>query len=149
MLKIVNCGAIIVVGKTKTLMKIFKQSLLLLLCVLSISFTPKSLSDISKAISKGDTKGISSHFIENIDLKVLEQEDIFSKEQAEMILKSFFEKHPVTSFEIKHTSKPKNNTQYTIGTLNTSNGKFRVYYLTKLSGEVSIIQQFRIEVEDE
>ena len=104
--------------------------------------------EIALAVRSGNSKEISVHFTDNVDLKVLQQEDVYSKAQAELIVKDFFSKHTVKSFEIDHKSV-KNDTQFAIGKLDTSAGKFRVYFLIKKSGGKLKIQQFRIEAENE
>src|SRR6185295_452443 len=117
----------------------------LLLISASYSFTVDVIDDIAGAIRTGNPKSISSYFIENVDLKVIDQEDVYSKQQAEMILKNFFTKHPVKTFSIAHKSVEKNGSQYIIGTLETANGKFRTYFLIKTTGGKTLIQQFKIE----
>ncbi|MCX6297220.1 MAG: DUF4783 domain-containing protein, partial [Bacteroidetes bacterium] len=107
------------------------------------------IDDIAAAIRSGNPKNISKFFIDNIDLKVIEQEDVYSKQQAEMILKDFFTKHPVKTYTVAHKSQPKAGSQYVIGTLETTNGKFRTYFLIKTLGSQTLIQQFRIETENE
>jgi hypothetical protein len=107
------------------------------------------IDDIAIAIHSGNPKNISKFFIENVDLKIIEQEDVYSKQQAEMILKDFFSKHAVRSFTIAHKSEARNGSQYVIGTLETGNGKFRTYFLIKTTGGKTLIQQFRIETENE
>ena len=121
----------------------------LLLISASYSFTVDVIDDIAGAIRTGNPKSISSYFIENVDLKVIDQEDVYSKQQAEMILKNFFTKHPVKTFSIAHKSVEKNGSQYIIGTLETANGKFRTYFLIKTTGGKTLIQQFKIENENE
>ena len=127
--------------KTKTL-------LLFIISFATFAFTIDVMDDIASAIRSGNPKNISRYFIENIDLKVIEQESVYSKQQAEMILKDFFSKHPVKAFTIAHKSAPKNGSQYVIGTLETTNGKFRTYFLIKTTGTETLIQQFRIETEN-
>lgn len=130
-------------------MKIKPIILSTIILFLSFAFTIDVIDDIAAAIRSGNPKNISKYFIENIDLKINDQEDIYSKQQAEAILKDFFTKHPVKSYTIAHKSLPKNGTQYVIGALETSNGKFRTYFLLKTTGSESQIQQFRIEPENE
>ncbi|MDQ3047589.1 MAG: DUF4783 domain-containing protein [Bacteroidota bacterium] len=130
-------------------MKIRSFILLLVLSISSFSFTVDVIDDIAGAVRSGNPKNISNFFIENIDLKVIEQEDVYSKQQAEMILKDFFGKHPVKSFTVAHKSQPKAGSQYVIGSLDTSNGKFRIYFLIKTTGTQTLIQQFKIETENE
>lgn len=126
-----------------------KAIILLLISVSAFAFVPDIIDGISTAIRSGNPKNISKYFIENIDLKVIAQEDVYSKQQAEMILKDFFTKHPVKSYTVAHKSEPKAGSQYVIGTLETENGKFRVYFLIKTTGSETLIQQFRIETENE
>lgn len=125
------------------------RSLLLLTAIVSFAFSIDVIDDVATAIRSGNPKNISKYFIDHIDLKVIEQEDVYSKQQAEMILKDFFSKHPVKSFTIAHKSAPKGGSQYIIGTLETTNGKFRTYFLIKTTGTETLIQQFRIETENE
>jgi hypothetical protein len=122
---------------------------LLIVAISAFAFRMDVIDDIASAIRSGNPKNISKFFIENIDLKVIEQEDVYSKQQAEMILKDFFTKHAVKSFTVAHKSEPKNGSQYVIGTLETTNGKFRTYFLLKLAGAQPLIQLFRIETENE
>ncbi len=124
------------------------KALILIVSILSLAFAVDIIDGIATAIRSGNPKNISKYFIENIDLKVIEQEDVYSKQQAEMILKDFFSKHPVKSYTVAHKSEPKGGSQYVIGTLETENGKFRVYFLIKTSGSTTLIQQFRIETEN-
>jgi len=129
--------------KTRSLIIIFLLSFTVSVCSADV------IDDIAAALRSGNPKNISNYFIENIDLKIIKQEDVYSKKQAEMILKDFFGKHLVKSFTIAHKSEAKNGSQYVIGTLETSNGKFRTYFLIKTTGEQTLIQQFRIETENE
>jgi hypothetical protein len=122
---------------------------LLIISVSSFAFTLDIMDDIASAIRSGNPKNISNYFIEHIDLKVIDHEDVYSKQQAEMILKDFFGKHPVKAFTIVHKSTPKGGSQYVLGTLETAAGKFRIYFLIKTTGSETLIQQFRIETENE
>ena len=143
-------GLIIAFGnETMNSMKTRSIILLLVVSLSSFAFTFDVIDDIAGAIRSGNPKNISKFFIENIDLKVIDQEDVYSKQQAEMILKDFFAKHPVKSYTVAHKSDPKNGSQYVIGTLETTSGKFRTYFLIKATGGQTLIQQFRIETENE
>lgn len=123
--------------------------LLLIASLTSFAFAIDVIDDVSAAIRSGNPKSISKYFIEHIDLKVIEQEDVYSKPQAEMILKDFFSKHPVKTYTIAHKTTSKGGSQYIIGTLETTNGKFRIAFLIKTTGTETLIQQFRIETENE
>lgn len=122
---------------------------LLFVAFSNIFFLSDVSDDIAVAIRSGNAKEISKHFSDNIDLKILDKEDIYSKAQSELIIKDFFIKHPVKTFTIVHKSASKNDAQYAIGLLETSNGKFRIYFLLKKNADKLLIQQFRIESENE
>ena len=104
---------------------------------------------VANAIRTGNAKEISKYFADNVDLKVLEQENIYSKAQAELILKDFFAKHPVQEFTVVHKSQPKNESQFAIGTLKTTNGNYPVHFLMKTAAGSTTVTQFRIETSDE
>ncbi|MGB3948599.1 MAG: DUF4783 domain-containing protein [Bacteroidia bacterium] len=129
------------------------KAIILLLAVSfsSVAFAADVIDGIATAIRSGNPANISKYFISNIDLKVISQEDVYSKPQAEMILRDFFAKHPVKSYTVAHKSEPKTTgSQYVVGTLETSNGKFKVYFLIKpAAGAEMLIHQFRIEVGNE
>lgn len=106
---------------------------------------------IAAAVKSGSAKDISKFFSDDVDMKIIDKEDVYSKAQAELILKDFFSKHPVKSFTLAHKSAPnaKNGSQYVIGTLETGNGKYRTYFLLTSAGAQQLIQQFRIEADNE
>ena len=110
---------------------------------------PDVADQVADAIRTGNASDISKYFADNVDLKVLDQENIYSKAQAELILKDFFAKHPVQGFTIVHKSLPQSDSQFAIGTLKTSSGTYRVHYQMKTAGGATTVTQFRIENSDE
>jgi hypothetical protein len=104
--------------------------------------------NITAALKTGNSKEIAKYFGANVNLKILNQEDIYSKNQAELILKDFFTKNTIKNYIPKHNGTSKNGAQYTIGVLSTNNGNFRVYYFLKKNTDGIQIQEFRIEVEE-
>jgi hypothetical protein len=126
------------------------KKLIAVLCfVVPMSLIADIPEDVAAAIRTGDAHKVAGYFADNVDLKVLEQENIYSKAQAELILDDFFVKHPVKGFTIVHKSVPKNDSQFAIGTLETTNGKYRVHYLMKTIIGKTSVTQFRIENSDD
>ena len=103
---------------------------------------------ISSAFKAGNSKELVKHFNNSVELVILENEDVYSKTQAEMILRDFFDKHPTKNFAILHQGG-KNGSKYAIGDLTTTKGNFRVYFLLKKREEAYLIHQLRIEKENE
>jgi len=81
-------------------------------------------------------------------LTIFNQEEVYSKAQAEMVLKDFFSKNAPKSFTIIHKGVSKEGARYAIGTLTTTQGQnIRTYFFVKESGGNSSIQELRFEKE--
>ncbi|GAO30963.1 hypothetical protein JCM15548_13287 [Geofilum rubicundum JCM 15548] len=73
---------------------------------------------------------------------------VFSREQAQFLIKDFFDKHPPTSFQIIHQGERENAT-FAIGRYNYNQGQYRLLFLTKNNGHETLIHQLRVEKQDE
>ncbi len=100
---------------------------------------------ISSAIRSGNAKALSTHLISSVDLTVEKVEDVYSRDQAEVILSRFFSQHSPTAFDIKHEGKSKLEDYYYIGDLKTSDANFRLTFFLKKDGQSFRIRQLRIE----
>lgn len=101
--------------------------------------------EVVNAIRQGRASELVKHFDEKVSIRIVNQEDVLSRSQAEANLKYFFEKHPVKAFNAVHVSTVNNQSQYITGTLETANGRYRVSVLLKRN----LISQFRIENDNE
>jgi len=125
-------------------------SLFILFCFLNLNFTSteQDISDsIVKSISSGNAKELAKFFSSNIDLTLPDFEGMYSQNQAEIIVKEFFAKNPPKKFTVIHKGASKDNSQFTIGKLETEKNKFRVMFLLKKVGEKFQIHQLRFEPE--
>jgi hypothetical protein len=100
-----------------------------------------------EAFKNGNTPELSKYFNTSIELAILDQEDIYSKQQAELIIKDFFAKHVPSNFVILHKGG-KEGSQYAIGNLTTTAGNFRVTILIKQRDNKPFIHQLRFEAGD-
>ena len=105
--------------------------------------------EIETAFKNGNAEAIAKYFDQSVDLKIVNQEDIFSKPQATSILKDFFTKNQVRSFGIGHIGYSKNGDKFAIGSLVTITGRFKTYFLLKKDGEKFYIKQLRIETDSD
>lgn len=109
----------------------------------SAASTLDPYEDIANAIRSGDAKSVARYFSSSVDLTLIGQEDVYSKAQAEQILKDFFNKNTPRSFSIIHRGESKDGSKYAIGNLITSNGSYRVYYYFKVATKSVNIQELR------
>ena len=120
-------------------MKLF---VITLISLFSLSFSLKDITDdVANALKQGNTSELVKNFAEKISIKVLNQEDLLSKAQAQAVIEDFFTKHKVKNYQTSHTSIVNGNQQFITGSLETNNGKFRISILVR----GNVISQFRIE----
>jgi hypothetical protein len=100
---------------------------------------------IVAAFKAGNAAKIAAYFSENVDLSILESENLYSRSQAEQILKNFFVNHKPIDFTIVHKGKS-GQSEYFIGELTCSDAIFRVTLNSKSDGSVREITALTIEL---
>jgi hypothetical protein len=133
-------------------MKSIKLVLLsfLMLCALPhvVAQSSEVSSEIITALDKGDAAKLSAYLNANVELVVGNKNDVFSKQQATGIITDFFRTNKVSSFQLLHKGN-KEATSFAIGEIKTNTGNYRVYVLTRKSGNQTVIQQLRIEISND
>ena len=125
--------------KTKYFLQI---TILFLLAVLTVSFTQKD--DIVAALKTGNVEKMSKYFDNTIDVTVPGKSNSFSKGQAELVIKDFFNLNKVKNFELQHSgSNPSSN--FIIGTLTTAGGSYRTTVYMRTKGDKQLIQGVEFE----
>lgn len=122
-----------------------KQALITLSLVFTMLFGSAQIPDeLLTSLKTGNAATLSGYFNQNIELFVLDQDDVYSKAQAQQIVSNFFSQYKATGFSIIHQSG-KEDTKYAIGNLTTNKGSFRVSFLIKNEDGRPVIHQLRIE----
>ncbi len=104
------------------------------------------ISQVHEAIRQGNAAALSNFFHSRIDLELTGTDGNFSKDQAEMIMKDFFRKHPVKSYTIRHKGSSDDGSKYSIGLYESAEGsRFRVYVLLKQEDEGLRVHQLQFE----
>ena len=103
------------------------------------------IDDVSVYFKTGNVKELSKYFSSTVELSILNKEEVYSANQAELILKDFFIKHPSVGVKVIH--RVVSNASYKFGViiLNTSKGNFRVSFELKNTVGGFNITQIRIE----
>jgi hypothetical protein len=102
--------------------------------------------EIIQSLKSGDSKTLSAYFNQNVEMVVLENDNVYSKAQAQQIVNKFFSSNPPESFNVIHQGG-KEGAQYVIGNLVTGKGSYRVYFLLKKNSGKDYIHQLRIEAQ--
>lgn len=127
---------------------IAKISVVLLVAVLSAFAVKGDIFDnVAAGIQHNSAKEVANYFNSSVELNIENNEGVYSKTQAEMVLKNFFGKHPCTGFKITHRAKSYGNNSFAIGSYNTSAGEYRVtIYVKEINGK-NLIHEMKFEKE--
>ena len=132
-------------SKNKTILSVIIL-LLFALTVVSQIVNPIP-EEILASLKSGNAKTLANFFNQNIELAILENDNVYSKAQAEQIVNNFFSRYIPERFEIIHQGG-KEGAHYLIGNLFTKQETFRVYFLLKKTNNKDIIHQLRIEKQE-
>ena len=112
--------------------------------VILCSFTSLSVDDVVMAMKNGNASQVSRFFDNTVEITFPDKSNSYSKSQAELVLKDFFNTNGVKSFMVIHRGDNENS-QYCIGILQTKNGEFRTTFYLKQKGERQLLQELRFE----
>jgi Domain of unknown function (DUF4783) len=128
-----------------------KTSLLLtalaviLLGLSAFHFTQNTpIDQVVTALKKGNAGELSKYFDNTIEISLPDRSDSYSRSQAEIVLKDFFDTKGVQNFQAGHKGS-KNGSEYCIGVLITRSGSFRTTVYMKQKTDRQLLQEVRIE----
>lgn len=111
----------------------------------TIGFSQENkVSDIVTAMQKGSAQQLSAKFNNSVELIVLGPGKIYNKSQAMMVMKDFFKKHPVNSFEPIHEIDKKTSFLL-LGKMVSGKDAYRIQFLLKGKDSKLFIHQIRIQ----
>ena len=123
-------------------------SLVFFLLVQALNAQTEKIPDgIVLSFKAGNAEELSKFFHSNVELIILQKEDVYSRSQAEQIIRKFFIEHKPETFKIIFEGG-KESSSYAIGSLETEGKSFRVYILMKKQEDSPLIHQLRITEED-
>ena len=125
---------------------------LIIISLLGLLFSwNSSAADIPGALvnafKSGNSAQVSVYFNSTIEMTINNKEEIYSKTQAEIILRDFFRSSQPIGFKILHQGG-KENSKYAIGNLSTADNNYRITLLLKLSNNQFYIHQLHIEKDE-
>lgn len=102
------------------------------------------VEDLRASIAVGNVNGIARYFDNSINLNIAGSQASYSRPQAEMVLRDFFNKNSPKKLDLEHSDASR-NMRYAMGTLMTSSGNFRIYFALKQKENYLLLQELRIE----
>ncbi|MFI5220959.1 MAG: DUF4783 domain-containing protein [Bacteroidia bacterium] len=119
----------------------------LLFFAFSIPAFADTFEEVIVLIKNSNHKELTKFFNSTVELTVLENEGVYSRQQADVILTNFFTQNPPTAVIISHRGSSAQGSKYAIATYETAKGKFKVYIFMKDSPTGMMIQELRFEKE--
>jgi hypothetical protein len=110
-----------------------------------VSFrTGYSIDDITGAMRAGNINQLSRYLDTRVDISLPDKSDTYSKSQAEMIIRDFFNTNVVRNFLIKNKGE-NGGSEFCIGVLQTRNGDYRTTLFIKQKGDRLLLQELRFQ----
>lgn len=131
-------GIIFVLKGTQALDMNKLSSKLLIILTLFISFSALAQKDediiasVEEALKSSSSKELAKYLHSKLEIKLDGERKEYSINQAEIMLKQFFQQHPASSFEFIHEGNNDNSgILYAIGSYTSASGKHRVVVRAK------------------
>ncbi len=118
-------------------------SLLVLFCL--TAFAADIFDNVVQSLKSGQAKEVAKYFNTNVALTMLSDEGIYSKQQAEVIMKNFFAQNPPKNVTIQHRGSSAGGAKYAVAVYECAQGNFRAYIFMKDAGNGMLIHELRIE----
>lgn len=113
----------------------------------SMRFQGDLVNDLLPHFKNGNAKEIAKNFAPSVELGILSDSDVYSKAQAEQILRDFFSKHIPVNATVVHVIDTNPNYQVGIVALATKSGKFRTTISYKKTSGTFYITELKIEAD--
>jgi hypothetical protein len=117
---------------------------LVILLISLCSFIAADVNEVVSAIKSGSVSQLSKYIDNTIEITFTDRSNTYSKSQAELVLKDFFNQNEVTGFEVVHKGDNP-GVQFLTGTLDTRNGEYRTTIFMKQKGDKQLLQELRFE----
>lgn len=94
----------------------------------------EALNGVRGAIKAASAKDVARYFNNSVEVGVNGDKASYSQAQAEFVLRDFFSKNPVSSFDYMHQGSSNEGQKYAIGKYVSRTGSYRVFVVVKQFG---------------
>ena len=121
--------------------------LLFALYLVPASSVADPIDKVADLIRHGNVHELSQLFAPNIDITILDEQNVYSKTQAELILDNFFSENKPQTVKMLHKINSNPNYQFGVLIVTTEKSVFRIAFtLKQTDGNLALIEM-RIETE--
>ncbi|UIR57609.1 DUF4783 domain-containing protein [Sphingobacterium sp. SRCM116780] len=112
---------------------------------LSIDFSSDINDALLSQLKVGNAKNIARYFASSMTLSILNEDGLYSKFQAEMLLNDFFSKNKPNSVKLLQKITNNSNYNYYVYSLSSNKSLFRIFVKVSSAKNAETIEEFRVE----
>ena len=126
-------------------MKLLYMPIFVLLYLIPVAAGP--IERVADLMRQGNVAELTKLFAANVEITIQDEENLYSKTQAGLILDKFFSQNKPTSVKLLHKINSSQNYIFGVIILNTQKGPYRVAVTIKQTGTTSELIEMRVETE--
>jgi hypothetical protein len=105
------------------------------------------MDDVLNCIRTNRVKDISRYLDNFVPISINNAQSNYSHNQAELVLRDFFDKNPVRDFKIMETGSPGNASRFAIAGFATNGGRYTMYVMMRPKDNSWVVKEIRISKE--
>lgn len=126
--------------------RIIKAFMVTFICVFALGNATANaqnevINNVRDALKAGSSRELSKHLNNTVEISINGEKSSYSRNQAEFVLKDFFNKYPSQGFRYVHQGSSKEGLKYTVGNYTYDRGEFRVFMLIKQISGVYLVDK--------
>ena len=122
---------------------IFLSTVAIAFCL--TAFKPiAGLDEVINALKTGNAQEFAKYIDDNIEISLPDKSDNYSRAQAVMVLKDFFNNNGVNGFEVQFKGE-NGGSQFCVGKLNTRSGNYRTTVFMKTKQGKQLVKEIRFQ----
>jgi hypothetical protein len=103
------------------------------------------IEKVADLMRQGNVTELSKMFAANVELTIQNEDNVYSKTQAGVILDKFFSDNKPVSVKIFHKVNSNPKYQFAVIILNTQKGNYRITYTLKDTDGALLLIEMRVE----
>lgn len=126
-------------------MKLLYLPMLIMVYLVPTAPPADPIDNIANLIRLGNAHELSKFFAPSVEITIMDQEDVYSKVQAELILDKFFSQNKPRSVKMLHKVNSNPNYRFGVLILISDKGTYRIAYTLKEADKNLMLIELRIE----
>jgi len=128
-------------------MKRFYLSAIIILFLLPITLFADPIDNVADLIRQGNIRELANLFAQSVSVTILDDENTYTKPQAEGVLERFFNQNKPKGVKILHKITSNPSYKFGVAIVTSDKGTFRIAYTLKETNGSFLLIEMRVETE--